>query len=114
MDSSACTGAPVVEQPDRRVEYAALTDSQAAILMLRIHNDAPGPGQGLAIQIIHLASLLHRREDTVIVRWVPGHHGVEGDEVVDLTPDRPPRKPPYDVQQGLHGHGLPREKKDRE
>ena len=47
--------------------------------MSTIESDYPGPGQGMALEmIIDLASKLYEQGNTLTVRWVPGHKGVIG------------------------------------
>jgi hypothetical protein len=57
------------------------TDSQAALK--RIGNDDPGPGQWLARRILRTERQLRQAGWTTEFRWVPGHEGVEGNEVAD-------------------------------
>jgi hypothetical protein len=57
------------------------TDAQAALK--RIRNDAPGPDQWLVRQILHTERQLRQVGWTTEFRWVPGHKGIEGNEVAD-------------------------------
>ena len=56
-------------------------DSQAAIKKIRNANS--GAGQAIASQIHERTQQLIDRGHTVVIRWVPGHAGVEGNEVAD-------------------------------
>ena len=57
------------------------TDSQAA--MLRPRDDRPGPGQSMAARGIRIAKEAIRGGATITIRSVPGHAGVQGNEVAD-------------------------------
>ena len=56
-------------------------DSTAAIG--RIQSDAPGPGQHFAAAAIEVCTGILTRNNTVVVRWVPAHHDVLGNEMAD-------------------------------
>lgn len=62
--------------------YVIFTDSQAA--MQRVQGDFSGAAQEIALEAIAWAEDLHRAGNTVTVRWVPGHRGVEDNEMADL------------------------------
>ena len=62
-------------------KYVVFTGSRAA--MQRILSDAPGPGQAQAATTVCLAKILCQRGSIIDVRWVPGHHGVEGNGKAD-------------------------------
>ena len=62
--------------------FNIFTDSQAA--MTRLLNDQIGPRQDSAVRGIRLAKELTRRGATIAIRWVPGHAGVQGNEIVDM------------------------------
>jgi ribonuclease HI len=74
---------------DHQGEWAAVgpksitifTDSQAALK--RMKNDDPGPGQWLARRILRTERQLRQAGWTTEFRWIPGHKGVEGNEVAD-------------------------------
>lgn len=61
--------------------FTLFTNSQAA--MRRILSDAPGPGQDVAVEIIRYAHMLRAQGNTIDIRWVPSHRGVEGIEQAD-------------------------------
>ena len=61
--------------------FNIFTDSQAA--MLRLRDDRPGPGQGMAVRGIKMAREAIRRGASITIRWVPGHAGVPGNEIAD-------------------------------
>ena len=58
------------------------TDSTAA--MARVVNDAPGPGQEIALRIISPAQEIFDHGNTITIRWAPAHRGVVGDEQADM------------------------------
>jgi ribonuclease HI len=58
-----------------------LLDSQAAIKRLQ-HSDS-GPGQALVLQAWQAARILQDKGKSVIIQWVPGHHGIKGNELAD-------------------------------
>ena len=57
------------------------SDSTAAIVCAR--SDNTGPGQRPVAAIIEVCGRLSSRENTLTLRWVPSHLGVEGDETAD-------------------------------
>lgn len=48
--------------------------------MQRTFGDALGPGQAKGALAIRLAEVVCQRGSTINVRWVLGHHGVDGNE----------------------------------
>ena len=58
------------------------SDSQAALK--RAQTDKIGPGQALAKEIIAQATKLVESGVRVILRWVPSHIGIEGNEKADM------------------------------
>src|SRR5690606_5771942 len=57
-------------------------DNQAAIQ--RIQSLRPGPGQCHSIQVHNTAHTLSNRGTKLHIAWVPGHEGVEGNEIADV------------------------------
>jgi ribonuclease HI len=58
------------------------SDSQAALK--RIRTDKIGPGQTLAKEIIAQATKLVESDIRIILRWVPSHIGIKGNEKADI------------------------------
>ena len=56
-------------------------DSTAAIE--RVRSDEMGLGQRFAVAIIEVCSRLLSRGNTLTLRWVPNHLGIEGNEIAD-------------------------------
>ena len=54
-------------------DFTLFTDSKVA--MTRMENDAPGPGQDIAIGAIEPAWRLVDQGNTVTLRWTPAHSG---------------------------------------
>ena len=63
---------------ERGRNFRAFTDFTAT--MARLINDAPGPGQEMAIVIIDLVQELVDQGNTVTIRWNPAHRAVEWNE----------------------------------
>lgn len=68
----------LVQRGEEGQDFTLFTDSQAA--MRRIADDAPGPGQEIAVEITKLAQRPTAQSNTITVRWAPVHRGVEGNE----------------------------------
>ena len=61
--------------------YTILSDSTAALE--RAASDRMGPGQHFAVAIMELQNRLASRGNSLTLRWVPGHLGVESNETAD-------------------------------
>ena len=57
-------------------DYTLFSDSPAA--MRRIADDAPGPGQEIAVGAIRRTRRLEAQGNTITIRWAPLHREVEG------------------------------------
>ena len=57
------------------------SDSQAAIS--RVQHDRTGPGQTQARKAIETARRITSRDNSITLRWIPAHAGVEGYEKAD-------------------------------
>ena len=49
----------------------------------RVRSDSTGAGQSFAIIAIERCSQAMTRSNEVIIRWVPAHHGITGNEKAD-------------------------------
>ena len=70
---------------DRRQEsgrrYTVFVDSTSAIV--RVRTEAIGLGQRFAITAMEACDRVLTRDNELTIRWVPAHHGVQGNEVAD-------------------------------
>ena len=71
----------VEERGEEGEDYTILTDSTAALE--RAASDKMGPGQRFAVAIMEVHDRLASRGNTLTLRWVPGHPGVEGNETAN-------------------------------
>ena len=69
------------ERNENDQTYTILSDSSAA--SGRARSDEMGPGQRFAVTIIEVCSRLSSRGNTLTLRLVPSHLGIEGNEVAD-------------------------------
>ena len=78
--------------------------SRTQAAMRRIADDAPGPGQEIAIEVFRLAQRLTTQGNAITVRWAPAHGGVEGDEQADQRAKEGVAIPPPKTT--VHGYSL--------
>jgi ribonuclease HI len=90
--------------PSARPPHAAVfvyLDNQAAIK--RIKNPRPGPGQSLCLDIHALSQDLAEEGLATFIEWVPGHTGIEGnnlsDEAARLATSLPPLNTKFTTSQ---------------
>ena len=69
------------ERGEEGQDYTILSDSTAALE--RAASDRMGPGQRFAVAIMEIHDRLAGRGNTLTLRWVPSHQGVEGNETAD-------------------------------
>lgn len=72
--------------------YTIYPDSTAA--MRRVVNDAPRPGQELAIKVIELAQHVVDQGNSIAIWWTPAHREVEGNERADQAAREMASPPP--------------------
>ena len=88
FDAELCALYQATKILDERNEqgqgYAILSDSTAAIE--RARSDEMGPGQRFAVATTDVCSRLISRGNTLTLRWVPSHLGIEGNEAADDWP----------------------------
>jgi ribonuclease HI len=88
----ACEALELALKSKDKGPITVLLDSRAAIS--RIQHQEPGPGQGLAIWAHRTAHALRAQGRIVTIQWVPGHHGIEGNERADQAAKQAAQKPP--------------------
>jgi ribonuclease HI len=76
-----------------------LLDAQNAIS--RLQATEPGPGQALALRAHRAASRLASSGRPVTIQWVPGHSGVEGNELADQAAKQATSRPAGPGFEGL-------------
>jgi hypothetical protein len=75
--------------------YTIFSDSQAALP--RCSHDKPGPGQDQAHDIMDREKGLKLNKCMVMLRWVPGHKGVPGNEQANAMAKRAAKELPEDA-----------------
>ena len=84
---------------ERGHTYTIFTDSVAA--MRRVIDDAPRPGQHMAVRAIDFAERIVQRGGSVTIRWIPAHRGVEGNERADQAAKEAAVLPPPRATRGI-------------
>ena len=59
------------------------TPADSTAVLARAASDEIGPGQRFAVALMEVHGRLASRKNTLTLRWVPGHMGVEGNGVAD-------------------------------
>jgi RNase H len=63
------------------------------MVIQRTLNDKLGLGQALAIEIISIANWLKDKNVKTLIRWVPSHSGIEGNEKADILAKKAANQP---------------------
>ena len=58
--------------------YTIFADSTSAID--RVRTDVIGPGQRFAVAAMEVCDRVLARQNTVTIRWIPAHIGIQGNE----------------------------------
>ena len=64
------------QRQEKGHEYTIFADSTSAIV--RVRTDVIGPGQRFAIAAMEVCDRVITRQNTVAIRWVPAHLGIQG------------------------------------
>jgi ribonuclease HI len=78
-----CLGAELLIRQTRLKDVTFYTDNQAGIQA--INSFKPAPGHHLVDSFLKLIACIHCKYPrcTIKVRWIPGHEGIQGNEVAD-------------------------------
>ena len=93
--TAACHHLESLLRDKRRFRHAWIfLDNTSAIK--RTTSLRPGPGQCTAIQVHKTAAYLSQQNITLHLAWVPGHEGVEGNEIADTLAKEGTKELPED------------------